>query len=188
MHPTEGVILIDGMDTSHYDQIWEIRKTAGMVFQNPDNQFVGATVEDDVAFGLENLGIETDKMHKIVNNVLKKVRMEDFKERQPDQLSGGQKQRVAITGVLASKPEIIILDEATSSLDTKSEFNIQESIKVLSEDTTMIIIAHRLSTIEQADRIIVFDAGAIVEMGTHQELLEKNNIYASLYRLGEENP
>lgn len=101
-------------------------------------------------------------------------------------LSGGQRQRIAIARALYKKAPLLILDEATSSLDTKSEFNIQESIKVLSEDTTMIIIAHRLSTIEQADRIIVFDAGQIVEMGSHKELLEKNNIYASLYRLGEE--
>ena len=98
MSYNEGVINVDGIILSD-DTVWDIRKKIGMIFQNPDNQFVGATVEDDVAFGLENLGIETDKMHRIANNVLKKVRMEDFKERQPDQLSGGQKQRVAIAGV-----------------------------------------------------------------------------------------
>ena len=101
-------------------------------------------------------------------------------------LSGGQRQRIAIARALYKQAPILILDEATSSLDTKSEFNIQESIKVLSQNTTTIIIAHRLSTIEQADRIIVFEHGKIVEIGTHKELLEKNNIYASLYRLGEE--
>ncbi|ARW19261.1 Energy-coupling factor transporter ATP-binding protein EcfA1 [Pediococcus pentosaceus] len=172
MSYNEGVINVDGIILSD-DTVWDIRKKIGMIFQNPDNQFVGATVEDDVAFGLENLGIETDKMHKIVNNVLKKVRMEDFKERQPDQLSGGQKQRVAIAGVLASKPEIIILDEATSMLDPQGRYEIINLINEIHQenDITVISITHDVSEAMLSDHVIVLNDGKIVESGAPKKYL-----------------
>lgn len=177
MSYNEGVINVDGIILSD-DTVWDIRKKIGMIFQNPDNQFVGATVEDDVAFGLENLGIETDKMRKIVNNVLKKVRMEDFKERQPDQLSGGQKQRVAIAGVLASKPEIIILDEATSMLDPQGRYEIINLINEIHQenDITVISITHDVSEAMLSDHVIVLNDGKIVESGAPKKVFNDDEM------------
>lgn len=172
-----GTIVVDGITLSD-ETVWEIRKRIGMIFQNPDNQFVGATVEDDVAFGLENLGIETNKMHKIVTEVLKKVRMINFKERQPDQLSGGQKQRVAIAGVLASKPEIIILDEATSMLDPQGRREIINLINEIHRENnlTVLSITHDVSEAMLSDHVIVLNDGQVVQSGSPIEVFKNNEM------------
>jgi energy-coupling factor transport system ATP-binding protein len=177
MSYNEGTIVVDGITLSD-DTVWDVRKKIGMIFQNPDNQFVGATVEDDVAFGLENLGMKTDKMHDIVNSVLKKVRMENFKERQPDQLSGGQKQRVAIAGVLASKPEIIVLDEATSMLDPQGRHEIINLINEIHQenDITVISITHDVSEAMLSDHVVVLNDGKVVKTGEPEEVFNDNEM------------
>jgi energy-coupling factor transport system ATP-binding protein len=182
----EGKIIVDGIELSD-ETVWDVRKKIGMIFQNPDNQFVGATVEDDVAFGLENLGVETDKMHEIVNDVLKKVRMIDFKKRQPDQLSGGQKQRVAIAGVLASKPEIIILDEATSMLDPQGRREILDLIDEIHRENeiTVISITHDVSEAMLSDHVIVLNDGQVVESGAPKSVFKDNQM---LQMTGLEQP
>lgn len=151
-----GSIMIDG-DILCEQNIWEIRQKIGMVFQNPDNQFVGATVEDDVAFGLENKGIPNDIMEERVNQALKMVGMSAFKEREPARLSGGQKQRVAIAGAIALRPLIIILDEATSMLDPKGRLNLIQTIKDIRKeyDLTVISITHDLDEVALSDRVLV---------------------------------
>lgn len=174
---SDGAITVDGITLSD-DTVWDVRKRIGMIFQNPDNQFVGATVEDDVAFGLENLGVETAQMHSIVANVLKKVRMTDFKERQPDQLSGGQKQRVAIAGVLASKPKIIILDEATSMLDPQGRHEIIELINEIHRENnlTVLSITHDVSEAMLSDHVVVLNDGKVVENGAPKDVFKDNEM------------
>ncbi|TLQ03734.1 energy-coupling factor transporter ATPase [Pediococcus stilesii] len=174
---SDGAITVDGITLSD-DTVWDVRKRIGMIFQNPDNQFVGATVEDDVAFGLENLGVETAQMHSIVADVLKKVRMTDFKERQPDQLSGGQKQRVAIAGVLASKPKIIILDEATSMLDPQGRHEIIELINEIHRENnlTVLSITHDVSEAMLSDHVVVLNDGKVVETGAPKDVFKDNEM------------
>lgn len=174
---SDGAITVDGITLSD-DTVWDIRKRIGMIFQNPDNQFVGATVEDDVAFGLENLGVETAQMHSIVADVLEKVRMTDFKERQPDQLSGGQKQRVAIAGVLASKPKIIILDEATSMLDPQGRHEIIELINEIHRENnlTVLSITHDVSEAMLSDHVVVINDGKVVETGAPKDVFKDNEM------------
>ena len=177
-----GQIIVDGQELTE-ETVWDIRDKIGMVFQNPDNQFVGATVEDDVAFGLENKGLPYKEMVSRVQEALSFVGMMDFKDREPARLSGGQKQRVAIAGIIAMRPSILILDEATSALDNESERHIQNSLERLSKNRTTIVIAHRLSTIRNADEIIVIGDEGIVERGNHQSLLAQNGIYANYYNM-----
>ena len=185
LEPESGEIYISG-DLLTPENVWDKRSEIGMVFQNPDNQFVGATVEDDVAFGLENQGIPRDEMVQRVDEALKMVRMDEFKDREPARLSGGQKQRVAIAGIIALRPKIIILDEATSTLDSVTDAKIQASFDRLCEGRTSIIIAHRLSTIRNADRIAVIDREEIIEQGSHPSLMAQNGEYAALVRAQEQ--
>ena len=181
LFPTEGNILINKMDTREEDKLWDIRQTAGMVFQNPDNQIVATVVEEDVAFGPENLGIEPNEIRKRVEDSLKSVGMYELRDRQPHLLSGGQKQRVSIARIFLKNPPIIILDEATSALDNVTEREIQQSLDELSKGRTNLVVAHRLSTIKNADEIIVLTEDGIKERGTHKELIYKNGIYSKLH-------
>lgn len=141
--PTSGKIIVDGYDTADDDHIWDVRQTCGMVFQNPDNQLVSAIVEDDVAFGPENLGVEPDEIRKRVDDALEDVKMGEFKSKAPHLLSGGQKQRIAIAGVIAMRPKIIVFDEPTAMLDPKGRKDIMSAIEALhSEGITIILITH----------------------------------------------
>ena len=163
--PTEGDVEILGMNTKDESKIIEIRKNVGMVFQNPDNQMVASLVEEDVAFGLENIGIETDEMHIRVNEALKKVNIENLKEQNINKLSGGQKQKVCIAGILAMKPRIMVFDEPTSMLDPYSRSEILDEIYRLNkeENITIIHITHFMNEIEKADRVILLNEGKLIK-------------------------
>lgn len=169
--PQEGTVLVDGLPMNE-ENIWNIRKKIGMVFQNPDNQFVGATVEDDVAFGLENQGVPHDEMVALVEASLEKVRMLAFREKEPARLSGGQKQRVAIAGVVALSPDVIILDEATSMLDPKGRFEVINTIQKLREEKqlTVISITHDIDEAANANRILVMKQGELIKEGSPEEI------------------
>ncbi|MBP1041245.1 energy-coupling factor ABC transporter ATP-binding protein [Vagococcus sp. BWB3-3] len=169
--PSEGKVTVGGLELNEAN-VWDIRKKIGMVFQNPDNQFVGSTVEDDVAFGLENQGVPREEMVKRVNNALEKVRMSEFKTKEPARLSGGQKQRVAIAGVVALSPDVIILDEATSMLDPKGRLEVISTIQQLKEEKnlTVISITHDIDEAANANRVLVMKAGELVQEGTPEEI------------------
>ena len=181
-----GTIEIDGQEINEKN-IWEVRTKIGIVFQNPDHQFVGATVEDDVAFGLENQGMLREQMVKEVDHALELVGMHDFKKRDPQTLSGGQKQRVAIAGVLATKPRIIIMDESTSMLDPEGRNTVLNLIQNLrqQQDLTIISITHDISETELSQRIVVLNDGQIV-----RDDIPKNiyNIGTNLSKFGLEEP
>jgi energy-coupling factor transport system ATP-binding protein len=170
--PTEGNILIDGLDTREEDKLWDIRQTAGMVFQNPDNQIVATIVEEDVAFGPENLGIEPKEIRKRVEESLKSVGMYELRDRQPHLLSGGQKQRVAIAGIIAMKPKCIIFDEATAMLDPSGRKEVMKTIKRLNkeENITTLHITHFMEEAVEADRVIVMEKGRTLLEGTPREV------------------
>ena len=169
--PNQGKIVIDGTEMNQ-ENLWSVRRKIGMVFQNPENQFVGATVEDDVAFGLENIQLPRDEMKIRVKDALERVDMWDLADRQPANLSGGQKQRAAIAGVIASRPEIIVLDEATSMLDPLGRQIVFETIKEIKEedDLTIISITHDINEALESDRIVVMEKGEIVAVGTPEEI------------------
>lgn len=169
--PQKGSVEVCGYELNEQN-IWEIRKHIGMVFQNPDNQFVGTTVEDDVAFGLENQGIPREEMVDRVIEALKHVKMEQFLNQEPHHLSGGQKQRVAIASVLALRPSIILLDEATSMLDPKGRAEVIETVKTLKEryQLTVISITHDLEEAVKADRVIVMNGGKVFSEGVPKEI------------------
>ncbi|MGG3737189.1 energy-coupling factor ABC transporter ATP-binding protein [Aeribacillus pallidus] len=169
--PQKGSVEVCGYELNEQN-IWEIRKHIGMVFQNPDNQFVGTTVEDDVAFGLENQGIPREEMVNRVIEALKHVKMEQFLNQEPHHLSGGQKQRVAIASVLALRPSIILLDEATSMLDPKGRAEVIETVKTLKEryQLTVISITHDLEEAVKADRVIVMNGGKVFSEGVPKEI------------------
>ena len=173
--PTEGNILIDDMDTKEEERLWDIRQTAGMVFQNPDNQIVAAIVEEDVAFGPENLGIEPKEIRRIVEESLKSVGMYDLRDRQPHLLSGGQKQRVAIAGIIAMRPKCIIFDEATAMLDPSGRKEVMKTIKRLNkeENITVIHITHFMEEAVEADRVVVMEKGKKILEGTPREVFSK---------------
>lgn len=173
--PTKGKIIIDHMDTSDESLIWEIRKTAGMVFQNPDNQLVATIVEEDVAFGPENLGLPSAEIRKRVDEALEIVKMENYKRKPPHHLSGGQKQRVAIAGILAMKPKCIIFDEPTAMLDPSGRKEVIQTIHHLNktEKITIVHITHFMDEAVNADRILVMDEGEIVLEGTPKEVFSK---------------
>ncbi len=175
LYPTRGVVYVDSISTVQEEHIWEIRKTVGMIFQNPDNQIVGTTVEEDVAFGLENLGVEPAEIRRRVDAVLKSIGMSEFTESQPHHLSGGQKQKVAIAGILAMKPECIVLDEATSMLDPFGRREVIEVMKRLNreENITVIHITHHMDEASFADKVIVLDEGKIVMQGTPKEIFSQ---------------
>ena len=172
-----GDIIISG-DKLTADNVWEKRRQIGMVFQNPDNQFVGATVEDDVAFGLENQGMEYPMMVKRVHEALELVGMQNFKEREPARLSGGQKQRVAIAGVVALQPDIIILDEATSMLDPEGRLELIRTVKEIKDKNhlTVISITHDLDEISLSDRVLVMKNGRVESTATPRELFSRPDL------------
>ena len=169
--PTGGTVLVSGMDTRDEDHIWDIRKTAGMVFQNPDNQLVSAIVEDDVAFGPENLGVDPAEIRRRVDKALEDVNMGAYKGKSPHMLSGGQKQRIAIAGVVAMKPGCIIFDEPTAMLDPKGRNEIMSIIKELNgEGITVVLITHFMEEAVHADRVIIMNEGEIFLDGTPGEV------------------
>ena len=172
-----GEIVIDGQRLTE-ENVWNIRRQIGMVFQNPDNQFVGATVEDDVAFGLENQGLSRQEMKKRVEEALDLIGMLDFKKREPARLSGGQKQRVAIAGVVALRPAILILDEATSMLDPEGRRELIETVKGIRKDydMTVISITHDLEEVAMSDRVLVMKKGSIESTSSPRELFSRNDL------------
>ena len=172
-----GEIVIDDRRLTE-ENVWNIRRQIGMVFQNPDNQFVGATVEDDVAFGLENQGLSRQEMKKRVEEALDLVGMLDFKKREPARLSGGQKQRVAIAGVVALRPAILILDEATSMLDPEGRRELIETVKGIRKDydMTVISITHDLEEVAMSDRVLVMKKGEIESTSSPRELFSRNDL------------
>jgi energy-coupling factor transport system ATP-binding protein len=174
-YPTEGKLYIDGIDTADEEMIWEVRKRAGMVFQNPDNQLVATIVEEDVAFGPENLGIPSAEIRKRVDEALASVSMEKFSRKPPHHLSGGQKQRVAIAGILAMKPKCIIFDEPTAMLDPSGRKEVMETILKLNreEQMTVVHITHYMDEAIFADRVLVMDQGKIVLEGTPKDVFSQ---------------
>lgn len=172
LKPTEGEMTVDGMSTSEEDNVWSVRQTAGMVFQNPDNQIVATIVEEDVAFGPENLGVPTDEIWERVNKALESVTMTMYRGYSPNKLSGGQKQRVAIAGVLAMKPKCIVLDEATAMLDPLGRKEVMSAIIELNkvEKITVILITHYMDEAVLADKIFVMDKGKIAMEGTPRQV------------------
>lgn len=175
LKPTKGTLWIKGMDTNDDSNLWEIRQNAGMVFQNPDNQIIATIVEEDVAFGPENLGVKPSEIRKRVDNSLKTVEMTEYMRHSPTLLSGGQKQRIAIAGVLAMKPDCIILDEPTAMLDPRGRKEVIETIYKLNkeENITIILITHYMEETINADRVIVMDKGIVAMRGTPKEIFSQ---------------
>ena len=170
--PTEGTVWVSDMDTSDEDKVWEIRRKAGMVFQNPDNQIVGTVVDEDVAFGPENLGVPTDEIRERVEESLGAVGMSAFRDASPNKLSGGQKQRIAIAGILAMEPDCIIMDEPTAMLDPEGRREVTATARRLNREKgiTILLITHNMDEAIQADRIYVMDHGKAVMEGTPAEI------------------
>ena len=185
--PTSGDILVNGMNTKDEEKIWDIRQSAGMVFQNPDNQIVATIVEEDVAFGCENLGIEPTEIRERVDAALKSVDMYEMRERQPHLLSGGQKQRVAIAGIIAMRPDCIIFDEATAMLDPSGRAEVMNTIKRLNKEynITVLHITHFMEEAVEADRVVVMEKGRKVFEGTPREVF---NHVGELKRIGLDVP
>ncbi|MCX7711249.1 MAG: energy-coupling factor transporter ATPase [Clostridia bacterium] len=173
--PTKGTIVVNGINTADESKLWEIRRTCGMVFQNPDNQIIGTTVEEDAAFGPENLGVPPEKIRSRVDNALESVGMQEYSKHAPHLLSGGQKQRVSIAGILAMKPECIILDEATAMLDPGGRKEVLKVIHKLNreENITVVLITHHMEEAIEADKVIVIDAGRVVLEGQPKEVFSK---------------
>ena len=173
--PTEGIVVVDGLNTGDSENVWNIRSKAGMVFQNPDNQLVATIVEEDVAFGPENLGVEPSEIRRRVDESLESVGMSKYKRHAPHLLSGGQKQRIAIAGMLAIQPKCIIFDEPTAMLDPSGRRDVLNTIKDLNKNygMTIVLITHYMDEAAQADRIIVMDEGSIVMEGTPREIFPK---------------
>ena len=171
-----GQIIVDGQELTE-DNVWDIRDKIGMVFQNPDNQFVGATVEDDVAFGLENKGVPYEEMALRVQEALEFVGMSEFKDREPARLSGGQKQRVAIAGIVAMRPSILILDEATSMLDPEGRQELIQSIKAIRKEygMTVLSITHDLDEVALSDRVLVLKKGKVESVSSPRELFSRGS-------------
>lgn len=173
--PTEGTIFVDGKDTSDEANIWDVRQSAGMVFQNPDNQIIGQVVEEDVGFGPENMGVPTKEIWERVEESLKAVGMYAYRKHSPNKLSGGQKQRVSIAGVLAMHPKCIILDEPTAMLDPNGRKEVIRAARALNqvEGVTVILITHYMEEVIYADRVFVMDEGKVVLQGTPREVFSK---------------
>ncbi len=173
--PTEGTVWVDGMDTTKEEHLWDIRQTAGMVFQNPDNQIIANIVEEDVGFGPENIGVPTEEIWKRVEESLKAVGMYAYRKHSPNKLSGGQKQRIAIAGIMAMKPECIVLDEPTAMLDPNGRKEVIRTIKELNEKEkiTIILITHYMEEVVNADKVIVMDSGKVVMEGTPREIFSR---------------
>lgn len=173
--PTEGTVWIQDLDTSREENLWEVRKKTGMVFQNPDNQIIGNIVEEDVGFGPENLGVPTEEIWKRVDESLKSVGMGAYRLKSPNRLSGGQKQRVAIAGVMAMKPQCIVLDEPTAMLDPNGRKEVVKTVHELNrkEGITVLLITHYMEEVTGADRVIVMDEGKVVMDGTPREIFSQ---------------
>ncbi len=182
-----GKITVDGLDVSNEDNLFDVRKLVGMVFQNPDNQIVSAIVEEDVAFAPENLGVEPTEIRKRVDESLKAVNMYDYRLHAPSQLSGGQKQRVAIAGIIAMRPKYIVLDEPTAMLDPSGRAEVLQTIKKLKEDfgITIILITHYMEEAVQSDRVVVIDDGKILLDGTPKDVF---SYYDILKKVGLDVP
>lgn len=172
--PNKGKVTVEGMDTSDEEKTVDIRKTVGMVFQNPDNQIVATIVEDDVAFGPENLGVEPSEIRKAVDSALKAVGMYEFRKREPHRLSGGQKQRVAIAGVIAMNTKCIVMDEPTAMLDPQGRKEVMDTVMKLNKELgiTVILITHYMDEAVKADRVVVMDGGRIAIDGTPKEVFK----------------
>ena len=175
LFPTEGTVWVDGRDTKEEDEIWNIRRSAGMVFQNPDNQIIGQVVEEDVGFGPENMGVPTAEIWERVKESLKAVGMYEFRKYSPNKLSGGQKQRVSIAGVLAMHPKCIVLDEPTAMLDPNGRREVIRAVRALNdvENVTVILITHYMEEIIHADKVFVMDGGRIAMEGTPREIFSQ---------------
>ena len=175
LYPTEGTVWVDGKDTKDEDSLIEIRKEAGMVFQNPDNQIIGQIVEEDVGFGPENLGVQTEEIWARVEESLKAVGMYEFRKKSPNRLSGGQKQRVSIAGVLAMHPKCIILDEPTAMLDPNGRKEVIRAVRALNdvEGITVILITHYMEEVIHADHVYVMDKGSVKIQGTPKEIFSQ---------------
>lgn len=173
--PNEGTVWVNGNDTKDMEKLWDIRQSAGMVFQNPDNQIIGTVVEEDVGFGPENLGVPTEKIWKRVEESLKAVGMLNYRHHSPNKLSGGQKQRIAIAGVIAMRPKCIVLDEPTAMLDPNGRKEVIRTIHELreQENITVILITHYMEEVVDADKVIVMDKGHIVMEGTPVEIFSR---------------
>jgi energy-coupling factor transporter ATPase len=175
LYPTEGTVWVNGLNTSKEENLWEIRRTAGMVFQNPDNQIIATVVEEDVGFGPENLGVPTEEIWQRVEDSLKAVGMLEYRTQSPNKLSGGQKQRVAIAGIMAMKPECIVLDEPTAMLDPSGRREVISTIHWLNkhENITVILITHHMDEVINADKVFVMEDGMIVMQGTPREIFSR---------------
>ncbi len=173
--PTEGTVWIQGLDTSQEENLWEVRKKTGMVFQNPDNQIIGNIVEEDVGFGPENMGVPTEEIWRRVDESLKAVGMASYRLKSPNKLSGGQKQRVAIAGVMAMRPQCIVLDEPTAMLDPNGRKEVVKTVLELNkkEGITVLLITHYMEEVTDADRVIVMDEGKVVMDGTPKEIFSR---------------
>ena len=175
LYPTEGEVFVDSMDTRDETKTWDIRQRAGMVFQNPDNQIIGQVVEEDVGFGPENLGVETNEIWERVKESLNAVGMWAFRKHSPNKLSGGQKQRVSIAGVIAMHPKCIIMDEPTAMLDPNGRYEVIRAARALNdvENMTVILITHYMEEVIHADRVLVMDKGRVVMQGTPREIFSQ---------------
>ena len=173
--PTDGEIWVAGMNTKDEKHIWDIRQSAGMVFQNPDNQIIGTVVEEDVGFGPENMGIPTEQIWERVEEALKAVGMYKYRKHSPNRLSGGQKQRVAIAGIVAMHPQCIILDEPTAMLDPNGRKEVIRAVRALNmvENITVLLITHYMEEVVHADKVIVMDQGKVVMQGTPKEIFSR---------------
>lgn len=175
LSPTEGTVIVNGMDTKDEEHLWDIRRSAGMVFQNPDNQIIATVVEEDVAFGPENIGVPTEEIWRRVEESLTAVGMTAYRNHSPNKLSGGQKQRVAIAGIMAMRPECIILDEPTAMLDPSGRKEVMRTVHELNknEGVTILLITHYMDEVIDADRVIVMDGGKVVMQGTPKEIFSQ---------------
>lgn len=182
LYPTEGTVMVDGKDTLETDYTWDIRQTAGMVFQNPDNQIIASVVEEDVGFGPENMGVASEQIWERVAESLKTVGMYEYRKQSPNRLSGGQKQRVAIAGVLAMHPKCIVMDEPTAMLDPMGRKEVIRAVRALNdvENITILLITHYMEEVIYADRIYVMDSGKVVMQGTPREIFSRVDELRSL--------
>lgn len=182
LYPSEGTVWVDGKDTAQEENIWDVRQTAGMVFQNPDNQIIGQIVEEDVGFGPENMGVETKEIWERVEESLKAVGMYEFRKFSPNKLSGGQKQRVSIAGVIAMHPKCIILDEPTAMLDPQGRKEVIRAVRALNdvEKITVILITHYMEEVIYADKVYVMDKGKVRLQGTPREVFSQVDTLKSL--------
>lgn len=182
LYPTEGTVWVDGKDTSDEQNVWDIRQSAGMVFQNPDNQIIGQVVEEDVGFGPENMGVPTKQIWERVEESLKAVGMYEFRKKSPNHLSGGQKQRVSIAGVLAMHPKCIVLDEPTAMLDPNGRREVIRAVRALNqvEGVTVILITHYMEEVIYADRVYVMDEGKVAMQGTPRQIFSQVKMLKAL--------